>query len=343
MRAAEYWDREVRLDGITTHKEALELIAQKARDSKPGEWVLVLGGWSEEQFTDEKRGFTKAELDEIAPDNPVVIQLIYFRIYANSAGLKALGIDETTPDMPGGKIEKDGTPTGVLNGAGAVAFALSKLGEVARDKMIENARALMYDLNRLGITAYEDMGGRGLHAGHVEAFRAVHERRQMTVRAFYRFFVSDGPPEVERLVARIAQLKPFQGDDYFDILGMGGTFFRGRATISLAKTGSVTPEQMRNWRRVAQVIADRGLSANIHTTLRGTIGSPFSPRWRTSARSGRSRTSWSFSHLDQVEPEDLERTKRLGMAAMIHSRPSIQGAMLLKIHGERATPCRRSA
>src|SRR5204862_4780966 len=122
---------------------------------------------------------------------------------------------------------RDGTPTGVLNGAGAVAFALSKLGEVAREKMIENARALMYDLNRLGITAYEDMGGRGLHAGHVEAFRAVHERRQMTVRAFYHFFVADGPPDAERLVARIAQLKPFQGDDYFDILGMGENIFPG--------------------------------------------------------------------------------------------------------------------
>src|SRR5712691_3468365 len=73
MRAAEYWDREIRLDGITTHKEAMELIAQKARDSKPGEWVLALGGWSEEQFTDEKRGFTKDELDAVAPDNPVVI------------------------------------------------------------------------------------------------------------------------------------------------------------------------------------------------------------------------------------------------------------------------------
>ena len=96
MRAAEYWDREVRLDGINTHKEAMELIVQKARDSKPGEWVLVLGGWSEEQFTDEKRGFTKAELDAMAPDNPVVIQLIYFRIYTNSAGLKALGINENT-------------------------------------------------------------------------------------------------------------------------------------------------------------------------------------------------------------------------------------------------------
>jgi len=28
MRAAELWDREIRLDGITTHKQALEMIAQ---------------------------------------------------------------------------------------------------------------------------------------------------------------------------------------------------------------------------------------------------------------------------------------------------------------------------
>src|SRR5262245_4690168 len=132
MRAAEYWDREVRLDGVTSHKQALELIAQKARDSKPGEWVLVLGGWSEEQFTDVKLGFTKAELDEIAPETPVVIQLIYFRIYTNSSGLKALGIEPATRDMQGGKIEKEnGEPTGVLNGPGAVTFALSKLGEVS--------------------------------------------------------------------------------------------------------------------------------------------------------------------------------------------------------------------
>jgi predicted amidohydrolase YtcJ len=53
MRAAEYWHREVRLDGITSHREALALIKEKAAQSKPGEWVVVLGGWAEEQFTDE--------------------------------------------------------------------------------------------------------------------------------------------------------------------------------------------------------------------------------------------------------------------------------------------------
>src|SRR5215467_6024466 len=78
MRAAEYWHREVRLDGITSHREALALMKQKAADSKPGEWVVVLGGWSEEQFVDEPRGFSRTELDGIVPDNPVALQLFYF-------------------------------------------------------------------------------------------------------------------------------------------------------------------------------------------------------------------------------------------------------------------------
>ena len=143
--------------------------------------------------------------------------------------------------------------------------------------MIENARALMYDLNRLGITAYEDMGGRGLHAGHVEAFRAVHERRQMTVRAFYNFFAQRWPFPMSTAWSRgISQLKPFQGDDYFDLLGMGENLYPGASDNLLAKTGSLTPEQMRNWRRIVQAIAERGLPANIHTQLRGTI-EPFLP------------------------------------------------------------------
>ena len=118
MRAAEYWHQEVRLDGVTSRKQALEMIAAKAKASAPGEWVLVLGGWSIEQFADERKGFTRDELDAVAPNNPVALQLIYFRIYTNTAGLKTLGIDANTSNPPGGIIVKDanGQPTGVLNG-----------------------------------------------------------------------------------------------------------------------------------------------------------------------------------------------------------------------------------
>src|SRR5206468_4988237 len=45
---------------------------------------------------------------------------------------------------------------------------------------------------------------------------------------------------------------------------------------------------------------------------------------------------WVFSHLDQVTDAQLGRMKRLGMYAGLHSRPLIQGALMHKVHGERA-------
>src|SRR5262245_50492586 len=61
VRAAEH--NELRFDGVTTRKRAIDLLTDRVRESKPGQWIAVLGGWSEEQFTDEERGFPLAELD----------------------------------------------------------------------------------------------------------------------------------------------------------------------------------------------------------------------------------------------------------------------------------------
>jgi predicted amidohydrolase YtcJ len=222
MRAAEYWDQEVRLDGVTSRKEALDMIAKKARASKPGEWVLVLGGWSIEQFADERRGFTKAELDAVAPHNPVVLQLIYFRIYTNTAGLKAFGIDGATPNPPGGVIVKDetGQPTGILNGGGAVRATLAKLGEVAMARMTENAKAMFSELNRMGMTSYIDMGGRSFAPKYFEPVRALAAQRTLTMRVFYNLWLEpESPADVDGVLVKIGEMKPFQGDNWFDNVG----------------------------------------------------------------------------------------------------------------------------
>jgi len=65
VRAAEH--DELRFDGVTSRQRALQLLAERVRTAKPGEWIAVLGGWSEEQFTDDPRGFPLEELDRIAP------------------------------------------------------------------------------------------------------------------------------------------------------------------------------------------------------------------------------------------------------------------------------------
>ncbi len=337
MRAAEYWHREVRLDGVTSRKLALDLMREKVRESKPGEWVVVLGGWSEEQFTDEARGFTRKELDEIAPDNPLALQLFYFRVYANTQALKAMGIEATTPDPANIKIDKDaqGQLTGALNGGASIGLLRSKLGEVAREKAVENVRLLMADLNRMGITAFQDQGGTGVLPNHIKAFQLAHDAGHMTVRSFYNYYEEPkSAADVENLLARMPSIKPFQGDDWFDLTGYGETLYFPLHDALLAKSTNPSAEALQLWQRLGLGLAQNGIHLNVHAQLRGSIEGFLAAMEAINKEKPIRGLRWTFSHLDQAQPQDLERMKRLNVYAQIHSRPTIQGGLMFKVHGD---------
>jgi predicted amidohydrolase YtcJ len=337
MRAAEYWHREVRLDGVTSHNRALALLKDKVTQSRPGEWVVVLGGWAEEQFTDDPRGFTRSELDAIAPNNPVGLQLFYFRVYANSPALKAMGIETGTPDPAGIKIEKDekGQLTGALNGGPAISLLRAKLGEVAREKAAENVRSLMRDLNRMGITSFQDQGGTGIKPGHIEAFRLVHDAGLMTVRSFYNHYEEPrSAADADALIGRMAQLKPFQGDDWLDLTGYGETLYFPLHDALLAKAANPSAEGLQLWQRLGLALAKNGIHLNVHAQLRGSIEGFLTAMEAINKERPIKGLRWTFSHLDQAQAQDLDRMKRLDVYAQIHSRPTIQGALMLKVHGD---------
>src|SRR5436309_12233507 len=65
-----YWTLELRLDGVDSRKQALEMLRSKAKERGPGQWVYNLGGWSPDQSTDHKKPLTREELDQSAPANP---------------------------------------------------------------------------------------------------------------------------------------------------------------------------------------------------------------------------------------------------------------------------------
>src|SRR5690349_5441547 len=48
VRAPEH--DELRLDGVTSRAKALAMLAERVRAAHPGEWIVTLGGWSEDQF-----------------------------------------------------------------------------------------------------------------------------------------------------------------------------------------------------------------------------------------------------------------------------------------------------
>jgi len=337
IRAAEL--DELRFDGVTSRKQALKMVADRLRAARPGEWVAVLGGWSEEQFNDDPRGFPLAELDQIAPDNPVVLQAVYIHAYLNTAALKAAGIDEKTPDPRNGTIEKDasGKPTGVVRGAGGVAFVAAKVPKVAGDEWLVNTRKLVAELNSMGVTAWLDAGGRGMSAAHYEPYRVLADRGELNARVFWTTIRQPANPEqMDKVVADIPNLKPFQGNDYFDNVGFGESGYAPLTTQLLRASSNTKPEDLAQLRRLAQALAERGIYFNTHVEMTEAIEAFLGVYEALNKERPIKGLRWSFSHLDQVTPEQLERMKQLGMTAQIHSRPLIQGVLMHRVHGDKA-------
>ena len=337
IRAAEH--DELRFDGVTTRKQAVKMLAERLRSAKPGEWIATLGGWSEEQFTDDPRGFPQDELDRMAPNNPVVIQSVYNHSYLNSAALKAAKIDESTPDPTNGKIEKDaaGKLTGVVRGAGGVAFVAAKVPLPERDEWLANTRKLVAELNSMGVTGWMDAGGRGMGPKHYEPYKYLSERGELNIRAFWTTIQQPGTPaQVDEVLKVIAQQKPFQGNDYFNNLGWGESGYGPVTTQLLRVVSNTKPEDMLQFKRVAVALAEKGLYYNTHVEMNDVINLFLDQYEEIEKAVPFKGFRWSFSHLDQIDEVQLERMKKLGMSALIHSRPLIQGALMHKAHGDKA-------
>jgi predicted amidohydrolase YtcJ len=92
-RGVETWHEQARFEGIDSRREALRILAAKAANLKPGDWIMVQGGWTPRQFADAPGGFTLEELDGAAPKNPLFVQEGYAVVYANSLALEAVGLN----------------------------------------------------------------------------------------------------------------------------------------------------------------------------------------------------------------------------------------------------------
>jgi predicted amidohydrolase YtcJ len=337
VRAAEH--DELRFDGVTSRQQALKMLADRVHSVPAGEWIVVLGGWSEEQFSDEPRGFSLEELDRIAPNNPVVLQAVYNHSYLNSVALIAAKIDAGTPDPQGGRIEKDagGKPTGLVRGAGGVAFVAARVPLQNQEAWLANTRKLVSYLNSMGVTAWLDAGGRGMGAKHYEPYRYLADRGELTIRLFWTTIRQPATPaQVDAVIGEIRDLKPFQGNDYFDNVGWGESVFAPVTTQLLRVETNTRAEDLAQMRRLLVALAERGIYVNSHVEMSTAIDAFLNEYESINKERPIKGLHWSFSHLDQVSEGQLERMKKLGMTAQIHSRPLIQGALMHKVHGDKA-------
>jgi predicted amidohydrolase YtcJ len=116
--------------------DVLATVARHCEGVPADAWVRGWGFHSSQ--VREGRNPTRGELDEVAPENPVVIIDVSFHAcYVNSRALELTGLSRHTPDPPRGSIGRDraGEPNGtLLESASDLPQRDSWLEYIARDR-----------------------------------------------------------------------------------------------------------------------------------------------------------------------------------------------------------------
>jgi len=169
------------LEGTTSLQDFLAKVKARVGQAKPGEWVTGRG-WIE-TFWQPPLFPTRADLDNVAPNNPVILgRADGHGAVVNSAALKLAGIDKNTPNPFGGEISKDanGEPNGMLLDA-----AQSLVRRHIPDTTAADAeRAIILGVTRnisLGWTQVQDAGG---SYPEVELFKKLYSEGKIKLRIF---------------------------------------------------------------------------------------------------------------------------------------------------------------
>ena len=198
----------IELSKIKSVAETVELVRQKVAGAKPGDWIQG-AGWDEGKLS-EHRYITAADLDKVAPDNPVWLTHTtgHYGV-ANSYALRLAKISRDTKDPAAGTIDRsvDGEPTGVLKET-AMTPVRSFIPEFTREQQRNGLLKMMADFNAEGMTAAKDPATDGIRW---DLYRELLKENKSTVRIFALLYGGRNLDSARATLARLqAQPKPPQ-------------------------------------------------------------------------------------------------------------------------------------
>jgi hypothetical protein len=331
IRAALSFATEVNWIGAATLEEALGRIRDGAQRAKPGGWLIVAGGWTDQQFR-EKRRPTQAELEAAAPGHPVYVQWFYAWAMLTQSALDALKFKEDA-DLPAGlKFERgaDGRPTGAITGSAIVAL-FSRLPTPSFAEQVEGTRKFFRELNRLGLTGVIDPGGFNMSPEAYQPLFKVWRDGQLTTRVAYSLFSQKRARELEEF-KELTQLTPMGfGDDLLRFNGVGE-----RVTWGMYNNDAPSDEEKNQLYGAAKWAAERGMGLTQHWNNERSVHHLLEVFERVNREIPIAPLRWSIAHLNDASDASLARMKTLGVGWAMQNAMYFDGERFVAEHGAAA-------
>lgn len=296
----------VQLRDADTPEEFTRRLAEFAERIDPGEWITG-GTWDHENWGGElpRRDW----IDAATPDNPVWIQRLDGHMaLANTAALRAAGVDADTPDVDGGEIVRDaeGAPTGILkdNAMELVTPAIPPASEAKLDRIV---RAAMAYVAANGVTTVHDMAD----FESLAAYRRARARDELLTRIYSVVPLSEWETLRDEVDAAGGT-----GDEWLRIGGLKGFMdgSLGSHTAAMFEPFTDTPDDrgflintlddMRTWIAGADAA---GLHVLVHAIGDKAIRDLLDIYLDVAETNGERDRRFRIEHAQHIHPDDVPR------------------------------------
>ena len=326
------------LSGVSNWDEIVTMVAGAVDKAQAGEWIFGRG-WHQDKWDsvpeDAVDGVPRNDsLNAVSPDNPVALgHASGHAAFYNDAALAAAGIDDDTPDPPGGTIVRapDGRATGLmretaqrlLNEAIGIyegRLTPEEMEQIDRERvMLAADEALMH-----GVTSFQDAG---TTLEGIEFFKQLEEEGNLPVRLYV--MVRRASNEVmDELLPQYRMLP--EGNDFLTVrsikrqidgaLGAHGAWLL-EPYEDLTETDGLVLETVEDIERTAEIAVKHGFQVNTHAIGdRGVreVLDLYERAWETMGVEG-DDLRWRIEHSQHIDPVDVPRFGELGVVASVQA------------------------
>ena len=311
----------VQLTDATSAQEFARRIAERAKITPKGEWILG-GDWDETKWTPPQLP-TKELIDSVAPDIPVFVMRYDGHMgVANSLALRLAGITAKTSELPGGTIVRDarGNPTGALKDA-AMDYMFKVIPPMSHDQRVRAVKRALLHAAAVGVTSVQNMNP---DYADIAVYAELLDRGELTARIYAAPLITQGADDQAKIGIRrafggpwlrIGAVKGFADgslgsrtayffDDYSDQPGFHGLLSDEMHPISLMRDRMMTADRA-GLQICTHAIGDQAIS--IVLDLYSEIVQADGPRDRR----------FRIEHAQHMAAKDFDRFAQLHVIASV--------------------------
>lgn len=315
----------IRLLGADSIAEVKRRVQEYIEKNHVAPGTILRGqGWNQDYFTDEKRILNRHDLDDMAPENPLILERACGHILtANSAALELAGITASTKPADGGAIDigEDGEPTGVLR-ENACQQVLCIIPKATPESIAERLKLAMAHAAECGVTSVQSMDMRpGKWHETWEAYKLV-QKEDPTLRVYqqvnfmepveFNQFLSEGfKTGVGDAFLKIGPLKMFVDGS----LGARTAFMRKPYNDDPSTTGIPTMTQ-EGLDEMVRIATEHGCTSIVHAIGDGAIDMVLNAYAKV-IKNGENPLRHGIVHCQITDMDMLRRFKENDILALV--------------------------